>query len=245
MCNFTDAIPTGDHAISQGNQVVIGVKKVLDLNLGTGTVTQLNSDNFEANGEYSAFGKSGTWSASLTSSDGNSWNLSIVLEGDINNSFNIENASCNEQGSGDDTTITYTGDGQSMVQSYQNDSWVEKAKIWFAVPFNGTTYNLYFYNANYDDSRVAKIADFKGEKPLTMIRAEKYAVVPYHNNELGISDVGLRLDGKNTYGILEDPDANTMQMVLNAFSNHQSVYFAVKSGFPFPRVIQLIKIGNA
>ncbi|MEO1263848.1 MAG: hypothetical protein AAFZ15_33895 [Bacteroidota bacterium] len=248
MCSFTDAIPSGDGAIGIGTPIVIGASLGLNVDFGSGTVTQLDSLSFVANGSYDLLGNSGNWSVSLTSSDGNTWDVSIQITGSINQNVNVPNATCNEQGTGTDTTITYSGDSQSIVQYFQDDSIFEKAKIWFEVPFQGNTTKVYFYNAQYYSDNAVKTADFRGEKPLSTILATKYAVVPYQNNELGIADVGLRLDGAgNVHGILQDPDSATMQMVLTAFANHQPVYFSLKtSGLPpGPRFIQQIKIGNA
>lgn len=153
MCQFTDAIPSGEGAIGTGTNVCIGVNKVINVDIGCGQVTQLDGNDFIAAGNYDfdVFGYKGqgTWALGFQSADGgNTWTIKVVFTGTyvVNEAF--QNVTCTEGGSGN-TTITYNTAIGPIVQSFQNDSIFEKAKIWFSVPFEGNTWSFYFFSTDF------------------------------------------------------------------------------------------------
>lgn len=142
MCNPLDAVPSDKGALGIGTPICIGLEGVaggLNVDIGCGHVTALDSMHFGASGQYcyDVFGYQGKgiWSLDFSSTDGENWNVTVVWSGTFNNTIQTT-ATCTESGSGDDTAITYdlANPGIAVVQTFQNDSWFQKAKVYFELP---------------------------------------------------------------------------------------------------------------
>lgn len=149
---ITDAMPTGHGAIVSGSHVAIGIKEVININIGSGVVNSLTDYSLSASGSYNfnvlGYQGSGTWSISLDSNDnGQTYQVHIKFSGTYSGDQQFT-ANASESGSGTDTTITYSGGGQTVVQTYQNDGIFQKAKVWFNTNVNGHDVNLYVYNSD-------------------------------------------------------------------------------------------------
>src|SRR3712207_3586497 len=88
MCDLMQAAPTGEFAITAGTRIVIGVVvDGRDLDIGTGIVSALDSRTFKAIGTYAFTYKGasylGTWATSVSSTDGEHWELAEEFTGTI------------------------------------------------------------------------------------------------------------------------------------------------------------------
>ena len=142
MCNPLDAVPSGTGSLSVGTPICIGLERPEggpNIDIGCGQVTALDSTHFGAAGQYCydvlGYQGSGTWSLGFFSTDGESWNVSVVWSGTYNNTIQTT-ATCTESGSGDDTSITYNlaNPNVAAVQTFQNDGFFQKAKVFFELP---------------------------------------------------------------------------------------------------------------
>lgn len=150
MCQFTNAIPTGNGEIGVGTDVCIGVGGAFNTDLGCGQVTALAGTHFSASGKY-AFDDPlgpGTWGMTFTSADGGgTWDVFVTFSQPLQLFLAAQAVTCSEDDSGT-TTITYNASSGAIVQTFQNDSFWHKAKLLLSIPL-GDTWNFYLYNAKY------------------------------------------------------------------------------------------------
>lgn len=154
---ITDAMPTGTGAIVNGCNLDLGIEHAVgpvNIDIGTGTVTACGPHAFAANGAYSfnvfGHGGSGTWSLSIQSTDGgNSYTASYAITGTWNGRADNVPVAPVQSGQGTDTVITWSAGGFSVVQSFQNDSPVQKAKVYLTFALDGTERTMYLYNTSY------------------------------------------------------------------------------------------------
>ncbi len=154
---ITDAFPTGTGAIVSGCAVDLGIEHaVVDSNvdLGTGVVSTLGAYDFAVSGNYSfdllVYKGSGTFQLSISSPDsGQTWAATAVVTGTWN--INISNVAvqASETGSGTDTAITYRAGSTSVVQTFQNDGLLQKAKVYLSFTLGGKAMTMYMYNLTY------------------------------------------------------------------------------------------------
>ena len=160
MCNFTDAIPTGTGEIGSGTNVCVGAKIAgINYDAGCGQISQLDAYDFIGSGTYDSpipgYSGTGNWTLSLQSTDGgNTWNFTINITGTFNYQENYTGMSCSETtgsscGDPNTTTITYNSPAGPIIQSYQSDSFFQKAKLWFNIPQEGGTCVYFFSTDQY------------------------------------------------------------------------------------------------
>lgn len=150
---ITDATPTGKGALVPGCGITLGLEHGVGANLdiGSGTITALDAYQFGASGAYGfdvlGYKGAGTWSITASSPDnGQTWVASATVTGTWSFS-GTSPVSANESGSGTDTTITWSS-GTPVVQSFQDDSVFQKAKVFLAFTLDGHDLQLYMYNAD-------------------------------------------------------------------------------------------------
>lgn len=148
-------MPIGKGAIDQGCSIDIGVSKIVNINVGTGTVTKLSDYDLEMNGDYDfdlfGFSGNGTWNASINSTDnGSTYSVVVSFTGTYSGSTKFSaNASETGKPGNTDDKITYSGNGHTVEQSFQEDTLFQKAKVWLSGNFDGHDVDLYIYNSSY------------------------------------------------------------------------------------------------
>ncbi|MBS1911205.1 MAG: VCBS domain-containing protein [Bacteroidetes bacterium] len=155
---ITDAMPSGTGAIVNGCSLYVGyeILGIATTQLGSGTVSAYGDYAFAASGSYSfdelGYSGSGTWSFSIISNDGGE---TYAISWDVTGTYSSSGSSPvspSESGSGTDTTITWSTGSFSLVQSYQNDTWTQKAKLFLAFTLDGHNITLDMYNLSYYSS---------------------------------------------------------------------------------------------
>lgn len=124
-----DAMPHPAHEFQKGDKV--NLYGPLPIAVGTGTITSLDDNSVAANGTYNVLSKGGDWSFTISHSAADAtYQVAVKLTGDVSKEVNFSgSASLNGNPNDCDdskTTITYLGNGQSLVQScqeYKASSW--------------------------------------------------------------------------------------------------------------------------
>jgi len=162
---LTDAVPTGKYGIASGTQVQLGLQIPLlithaNYDVGSGTIQSLSEYQLSAVGKYSVnflgHKGNGTWTISVFSRDqGKSYNVSYRQTGTwwVNQSFTATAETKGTPGH-DSVKIIYTGIGKTLKQSFQNDTLIQKAKVFFEFEMKtekgkSTAATMYVYSAEY------------------------------------------------------------------------------------------------
>ncbi len=154
MAKVRDAVPSGKGAIQAGTKVCLGVKEAINVNIGSGTITQLSDYELSGEGAYDfdvlGYSGKGTWAISLVSSNGGkTYDVKVRFTGTYDQDVEFDAAAI-EFGKPTDcnASITYVGGGHTISQSCQCDTWLQKAKIWFGTQINGRGVDLYMYSSD-------------------------------------------------------------------------------------------------